>query len=473
MYIGTSTVAALFAVVGLAGGSVGGPAAPAPTVSVGVLGDSYAEGFGADPAHAWEHYTAAELGWSLDAVRADPGGGYLQGGQRGSYLDVLTADPLPATLDTVVVQGGFNDQAYGPAEMAVAVARTLDLVHAQAPHATVTVVGTFDPRPEVYAELLPNLRGTAPTIRQVTEARGDRYIDGLQFTFEVSPDGVHPTPTGHVQLGYAIAAVIEQGTPAPAAAAAPQVRGAGVIGVSGVGSDGVRYFRSASTSGGRLGPVTTVAFGEAGDVPALVPNGAGGCSPAVYRPSAGMVLVRSPLTGDAVASVVPEGQPGDQLVQNAPYGPAASGMVLMRRPEAMTFYSATPGTTGGPDVGVLSFGDQTDRGFLSTSTSTGTTLGVHRPDSSTFYLADPGSDASAPATTLTFGNAGDQGLVGAWGGRGFDGSDHVGVFRPSTGQWFLADTPTPVTGGPAAPITSVTSFAFGGPGDTALACDPR
>jgi hypothetical protein len=132
-----------------------------------------------------------------------------------------------------------------------------------------------------------------------------------------------------------------------------------------------------------------------------------------------------------------------------------------------------PGDAGGMDVGALSFGSTTDQGLLWSDTTAGSTLGVYRPGTSTFLLADPDDPSMAAATTVAFGRPGDQGLVGAWGWSHGDGSDRVGVFRPSTAQWFLADTPTPNTGGTAAPITSVTSFTFGDPGDTALACDPE
>ena len=94
----------------------------------------------------------------------------------------------------------------------------------------------------------------------------------------------------------------------------------------------------------------------------------------------------------------------------------------------------------------MSFGDRGDRGFLYASSGSGTTLGVYRPENSTFLLANPGPTSIAPVTSVAFGTPGDQGLVGAWGWNNADGSDRVGVFRPATGQWFLADTPTRLVG---------------------------
>ena len=56
-------------------------------------------------------------------------------------------------------------------------------------------------------------------------------------------------------------------------------RAAAVIGVSRVGAYGARYFYLASTEGGRLGPVTEVAFGDAGDVPTLLTGVATAAAP--------------------------------------------------------------------------------------------------------------------------------------------------------------------------------------------------
>ncbi len=473
--VGVKTIAAFFALIALAGGHVRGDTAPAPVATVAVVGDSYAAGLGAEASHAWLHYTALELGWALSTVRAHPGAGYVNPGVGGPYEAALSANPLPATVDQVIVQGGFNDIAYEPAQVAAAVGRTLALIRAQAPAATITVIGTFDPGPGNFAARYPNLRGTGPLIQQAVAAAGGRYVDGAPIRYQVDADRVHPTPTGHVQIGHAVAAAIRSAAPHTVGQVSGRLtsRAAAVIGVSRVGLYGARYFYLASTEGGRIGRVTEVAFGDAADIPTLLPNAAGECTPAVYRPSTGTLYAATSTTdsGDQV-DVIPFGSPGDQPVQNASHATPSGRTVFIHRPSQGTFFERVPGVDGVPDVGSLVFGDRGDRGFLFSAVGSGTTLGVHRPATSTFYLAATGSTSVAPATSVVFGNPGDQGLVGAWGWSDVDGSDRVGVFRPGTAQWFLADTATPLTGGPAAPITAVTSFHFGNPGDTALACDP-
>jgi hypothetical protein len=387
---------------------------------------------------------------------------------------MLALEPLPTTVSQVIVQGGFNDISYDPAVVAAAVSRTLALIHAQAPVASVTVVGMFDPGPGTFTGRHPNMRANAAAIQQAVQAAGDRYVDGFPMRYEVGPDRSHPTATGHSDLGHAIADAIRSAAPDAVGTRTGILnsRAAAVIGVSRVGAFGARYFYLASTEGGRLGDVTQMAFGDAHDIPTLLPNASGQCTPAVYRPATGTLYAASH-TADGGGSVeaIPFGNPGDQLVQNAPYATPSGRTVLIRRP-SQGFFERVPGVGGRPDVGLLPFGDAGDRGLVYSTAGSGSTLGVYRPGNSTFFLADPVAASVASVTSVPFGSPGDQGLVGAWGGSNGDGSDRVGVFRPATAQWFLADTPTPVTGAPAAPITSVTSFHFGDPGDTALACDP-
>ncbi|WP_158545935.1 SGNH/GDSL hydrolase family protein [Blastococcus sp. TF02A-30] len=473
MLIGAKTIATFFALIALAGGQLRGEVAPPPTgISVAVVGDSYAAGVGATPTRAWQHYAALELGWFVESVRAYPGAGYVNRGTYQPYEVALALDPLPPTVSQVVVQGGFNDIAYEPAQVGAAVTRTLALIHAQAPLAEVTVVGMFDPGPGTFTGSYPNMLANAEAIRQAVVAAGDRYVDGLPMRYEVGPDRAHPTATGHAELGHAVAGAIRVSVPGavPHRTGALNSRQAAVIGVSRVGPHGGRWFHLASTQGGQLGPVATMTFGEAGDVPGLLPDASGRCMPAVYRPSTGILYAASDLVdGGGVVEAVPVGRPGDQLVQNGSSASPWGRAVILRRPSQSAFVEQVPGPSG-PDAGSLVLGRPGDRGFLYSATGTGTTLGVHRSETSTFFIAEPAARSATAVTAIPFGNPGDQGLVGAWGWSDVDGSDRVGVFRPATAQWFLAGGS--LTAGVATPTTEVTSFVFGDPGDTALACDP-
>src|SRR4051794_39990481 len=165
--IGAKTISAFLALIALAGGQLRGESQPTPTgASVAVIGDSYAAGVGAGSAHGWEYYTALDLGWFLETIRATPGAGYVNPGAAFPYEVALQVNPIPATTSQVIVQGGFNDMAYQPEEVGAAASRTLALIHEQAPLATVTVVGPFDPSPDTFVGRYPNMHANAAAIRQ-------------------------------------------------------------------------------------------------------------------------------------------------------------------------------------------------------------------------------------------------------------------------------------------------------------------
>jgi hypothetical protein len=97
-------------------------------------------------------------------------------------------------------------------------------------------------------------------------------------------------------------------------------------------------------------------------------------------------------------------------------------------------------------------GNWTGRGF--------DTVGVFRPSTGTFYLLDANQTGAAVAHTVAFGQRGDVPITGDWAGKGRDG---IGVFRPATRTFYLK---TALSSGPPD-----YSFAFGRTGDIPLAGD--
>lgn len=93
------------------------------------------------------------------------------------------------------------------------------------------------------------------------------------------------------------------------------------------------------------------------------------------------------------------------------------------------------------------------------------TIGVFRPSTGQFLLRNFNS-AGTPNLTISFGQAGDQPLAGDWDG---DGIDDVGVFRPSTGQFRLRQTSF-VNGQPTN-VASTLVVNFGQAGDLAIVGD--
>ncbi|GAB2569160.1 SGNH/GDSL hydrolase family protein [Microlunatus antarcticus] len=167
-------VAALAAlVVGLTAG-VPGPgtdvawAAPTPTAvapkppalldlpaqpRVLIVGDSYTEGWGADPeTEGFAFKVAAPLGWRLtrDGIGAT---GYRKPGahQEGTYAQRLWRHPADA-YDLVVLQGGSNDEKYAEADISAAVELTLRTVRQRYPSARLVVMEPI----ALYGSVYPN-----------------------------------------------------------------------------------------------------------------------------------------------------------------------------------------------------------------------------------------------------------------------------------------------------------------------------
>jgi len=78
---------------------------------------------------------------------------------------------------------------------------------------------------------------------------------------------------------------------------------------------------------------------------------------------------------------------------------------------------------------MITFGKQGDRGIVGDWNNDGTdTIGVYRPSTRTFFLSNSNTNPNVD-TNLAFGIDGDMPVVGDWNN---DGTDTIGVYRPST-----------------------------------------
>jgi Tol biopolymer transport system component len=94
-------------------------------------------------------------------------------------------------------------------------------------------------------------------------------------------------------------------------------------------------------------------------------------------------------------------------------------------------------------------------------------VGVFRPSTHQFLLRQQTVNCcpitlSTTVITVNFGQSGDLAVVGDWNG---DGIDSPGVFRPTTGQWFLTNLLS------AIPRPLINFFFGGAPGDQPVAGD--
>lgn len=126
----------------LAAGSLTLPADP----SVLILGDSYTEGYGAEPeTKGWAYLVGKPLGWQV-TVNGVGGTGYVNAGPQaqGTYLQRL-AGLQGRSFDLVVLQGGSNDRDTAYPALRDTVTRTVDAVRTQFPSAPVVILGPSTP----------------------------------------------------------------------------------------------------------------------------------------------------------------------------------------------------------------------------------------------------------------------------------------------------------------------------------------
>ncbi len=116
------------------------------------------------------------------------------------------------------------------------------------------------------------------------------------------------------------------------------------------------------------------------------------------------------------------------------------------------------GYTNGAADACGTFGAVGDLGVTGDWDGNGTqTLGLFRPSNGTWYLRNASGGGSGDVAPIGFASPGDLPVAGDWNG---DRTDEIGVFRPSTGTWYLRSS----TG-------EVTAVRFGSPGDLPVVGD--
>jgi hypothetical protein len=183
--------------------------APAGAGRIYAIGDSWAAGAYADPAHALIQDAADDLGMSA-VVDGESGSGYLHApGSTSPYPDRAARIPAGTEADLVILQGGSNDDPDDLSALPAAVTRTVVAVRGSLPHARIVMLGPGpDPWPVtgVQTEVDRILADTAARLHV-------RYISPLQegwFTASdvddiIDPVTHHPTVSGDAVLGARLA----------------------------------------------------------------------------------------------------------------------------------------------------------------------------------------------------------------------------------------------------------------------------
>jgi lysophospholipase L1-like esterase len=191
-------------------GSLTLPARP----KVLVLGDSYTEGGGAEPAtKGYAYLLAKPLGWRV-TVNGVAGSGYVNPGAHGNnrYLQRLPA-LKGRTYDLVVVQGGSNDRDVAYPALRDAVTQTIDGVPATFPGAAVVILGPSNP----YGKSDPTRLLAQCTLAEYAGAQHLAFLDPIGESWFVPGDGkwaanpanAHPSNAGHQQIAKRFVADVD------------------------------------------------------------------------------------------------------------------------------------------------------------------------------------------------------------------------------------------------------------------------
>jgi len=184
------------------------------------------------------------------------------------------------------------------------------------------------------------------------------------------------------------------------------------------------------------GTPTEFPFGDAGDLPLAGDWTCDGiATPATFRPSTGQYFLRSSATSGAgewnYVVDLPGHWPlagdfdGDTCATIAYYDLVRSKVVIFNQwPEN--------GETASADA-TFPFGDDGDIPFVGDFDGDGVdSIGLFRPSTGTFYLKNTHTEGPADIE-FAFGADGDIPIAGDWGVE--DGIDTVAVYRPSTGTF--------------------------------------
>ncbi|MCL1601270.1 MAG: bifunctional metallophosphatase/5'-nucleotidase [Actinomycetia bacterium] len=210
------------------------------------------------------------------------------------------------------------------------------------------------------------------------------------------------------------------------------------------------------------GSTTSFYFGDPGDSPFMGDwDGNGIDTPGLFRMSDGFVYLRNTNTQGIADTTFFFGNPGDMPVVGD-FNGNGFDTVSVYRPSNQTFYIINELGVDGGGLGAADFdfvfGLDGDMPIAGDWNGDGTdTIGVFRP--STGETLQRNTNSAGPAdTTLLFGDAGDAPFYGDWDGHG---TDTPGVFRSPEAKMYLRNENT--TGG------ADESFFFGTGGWTPLA----
>jgi GDSL-like Lipase/Acylhydrolase family len=185
---------------------------PGHVPTMAIVGASYTAGVGPDsPARSWAADLARNLRWDA-VIYGIPGAGYVRTGTDGlgPMTRLLSAEHLSGLSPSlVIVQAGYDDGRVPPGIERQQVLRTIELIRAQAPHATIGLVTVFTSP----ARPIPGrfYRIDSAIVAAAKAADPNAIImDPLigQWTFQHADGRLHPTAAGDAWIAGKIGAIL-------------------------------------------------------------------------------------------------------------------------------------------------------------------------------------------------------------------------------------------------------------------------
>ncbi|MGI3783895.1 MAG: SGNH/GDSL hydrolase family protein [Janthinobacterium lividum] len=170
-----------------------------------IMGDSYTEGWGADPeSRGFSYQIAQPLGWRLtrDGIGST---GFVDAGlqDQGNYPTRLSRHPRDA-YDLVILQGGTNDEKLSTAEISAGLDRSVEVVRERYPSAQLVVMGPVAP----YGTPSADRAKLNLALVDYTHARSIPYINAVaehwfqigEWRTLVDERKGHPNNDGYVRV---------------------------------------------------------------------------------------------------------------------------------------------------------------------------------------------------------------------------------------------------------------------------------